>query len=100
MELKNHYLLGVRERRRLLNLNATYMASRLNVTPITYYRFERGERRVYLDYAVTIAAILGCALEDLGRFPTPEEALELMKRSHARRIAEVQGLNPDQEAIT
>jgi transcriptional regulator with XRE-family HTH domain len=76
---------SLRHRRQLLQLPATYFATRIGVTITTFNRFERGERRTYTDQALTIARLLGCSIEDLGRPVTPEEEIELFRRGVERK---------------
>lgn len=97
MLLKNHDLTGVRTRRQILGLSGTDMAKRLGCTPTTYFRYERGERRAYIDQGKAIASFLGCTIDELDREPTDEEQIALFKRAKVRRDAVAQGRNPDEE---
>lgn len=84
MELAQHTLMSARHRRQILDISAAAVATRIGVTVTTYNRFERGERRPYLDQALAIAKTLGCMVEDLGRPMTMDEELALIKEK-ARR---------------
>lgn len=82
MEMRDHPLMSARQRRQLLQLPATFIASRLGITVTSYNRFERGERRAYVDQAHVIAKALGCTVDDLARPLTVDEELELIRRKH------------------
>jgi transcriptional regulator with XRE-family HTH domain len=75
------------------------MAKRLGCTPTTYFRYERGERRVFLDQAKAIASFLACSIDELGTEPTDEEQLTLLKRAQIRRRAIELGDNPDDAEV-
>lgn len=74
-----HLLAGVRTRRQLLGIRAVDLAKRIAVTPTSYMRFERGERRIYLDKAVAIAKMLNCSLDELAIEPTLEQQVEMFR---------------------
>lgn len=99
MQLKNHPLASVRTRRQILGLSGADMAKRLGCTPTTYFRYERGERRVFLDQARAIASFLACSIDELGTEPTDEEQLTLLKRAQTRRRAIEQGISPDEAEV-
>jgi transcriptional regulator with XRE-family HTH domain len=82
--LVQHPLQGVRDRRTLLGLKAADFAKRLGMDIQSYYRLERGERRCYLDKALTIAKMLECTVHQLGELPDPNEAAELFKQGRQR----------------
>jgi transcriptional regulator with XRE-family HTH domain len=81
----HHPLEGVAERRRLLKIRLKDLASAIGVQPTSLSRFERGERRIYLDKAHTLARMLECSIEDLGRIPEGEEAARLFQRGEQLR---------------
>jgi transcriptional regulator with XRE-family HTH domain len=85
MELMTHPLSSVRTRRQLLDIPASQMAARLGCTVTTYNRFERGERRCYFDQAITIAAMLGCTLNELSGPISDEEQVRLFQLGQQRR---------------
>jgi transcriptional regulator with XRE-family HTH domain len=72
-ERPDHLLVGVRTRRQYLRVGVKELAERLNMTESSYRRFERGDRRPYLDQAITIAKMLNCTVEALGHLPTATE---------------------------
>lgn len=67
--LTNHPLSGIRNRRLIKDIPAETLAHKIGCTLAAYYRYERGERRIYLDKAIMLASLLDCTLEDLGRDP-------------------------------
>lgn len=99
MLVKDHPLTGVRTRRQILGVTAADMAQRLGCTPTTYSRYERGERRVFLDQAKTIATFLGCSIDELSREPTVDEQVELFKRAKIRQSGIEQGISPDDAEV-
>lgn len=89
MELERHVLMGARLRRQYANISADYMASQLGIKRTSYLRFERGERRPYLDHALRIAAVLGCTIDELTRVPTPDEVSDLYREAQRRKIVPI-----------
>lgn len=84
MLLENHPLVSARDRRQMLGIPAAQIAARIGITVTTYNRFERGERRAYLDHGHAIAKMLGCTVDDLARPLTMEDEIALIKEK-ARR---------------
>lgn len=82
-----HPLAGLKTRREMEHMRASDLARRIGVTTASYYRFERGERRIYLDKARAIASTLGCTVDALAHEPTPEEQVEAMHKGKASRPA-------------
>ena len=76
-----HLLQGVQTRRQMLKISAVDAAKALGMERASYYRLERGERRVYLDKALTLARLLGCTVYELAQEPTIEEQVEAFKRA-------------------
>jgi len=62
MDTRRHAL---RERRQRLGITQAELAARIGISPITYYRIERGLRVPPLDVAYRIAAELQADLHDL-----------------------------------
>jgi transcriptional regulator with XRE-family HTH domain len=81
----DHILSGLKPRRTLLDIKAVDIADRLGITLESYYRIERGQRRIYFDKAVTISRFTGISLEDLTREPTDEERVDLFKAGEHKR---------------
>jgi transcriptional regulator with XRE-family HTH domain len=79
----SHPLSGVRTRRKLCNITAANLAKYLSVHPNTYSRLERGERVISLPKAKTLAAILGCSVDDLEREPSLDEQIAYLRAQHA-----------------
>ncbi len=71
---------GLRWVREALGVSVRDVADRLRLTYTTVNRFERGERRMYLNQAVTVAGMFGVPVDMLTRRPTTDELLELNKR--------------------
>lgn len=88
MTLRDHPLAGVRTRRTLKGISAPTIAQRIGITTDYYYKYERGERRIYLDKALAIARTLECSVEDLGSEPNIDEQVEIFRQ---RRLAEIAG---------
>lgn len=89
MQLDDHYLVSARIRRQYLGLTADHMAHRLGIKRTSYLRFERGERRVYLDHAFAIAKELDCKVDDLARMPSPDEVRQLYVASQQNKITPI-----------
>lgn len=70
--------------REALGVKVTDVAKRLGLTAATYYRFERGQRRMYFDQAVAVAAMMNVPVGMFARPITTDEALEL----HHRRLTD------------
>jgi transcriptional regulator with XRE-family HTH domain len=81
-------LQNVKQRRQLLGLSAQEVAKRLGMNVQSYWRLERGERRIYLDKALILAQLLDCTVEQLGQLPTEDEIVSLVRRRQA--VATVQ----------
>jgi transcriptional regulator with XRE-family HTH domain len=64
MILKTHCLAGLRSIREQRGIEASELAAAIGVNLSSYYRFERGERRIYFDKAVLLARQLDCSLHD------------------------------------
>jgi transcriptional regulator with XRE-family HTH domain len=79
MTLPAHPLHGLRLRREMRGLKASQLAQRTGVDTASYYRFERGERRIYLDKALTLAHTLQCTVEQLGIEPTADEQVAALR---------------------
>jgi transcriptional regulator with XRE-family HTH domain len=82
MHISDHPLASLRHRRQLMDIPASQLATRIGCTVTTYNRYERGERRSFTDQAVTLAKMLGCTVEDLGRPITPEDEIAIIRRKH------------------
>jgi transcriptional regulator with XRE-family HTH domain len=80
-----HSLSGLKRVRTLLQFDPKRLADRIGIELNTYYRYERGERRIYLDKGATLAAMLEVPIEALMREPTPEEATILFARGEKRK---------------
>lgn len=79
MSEHTHLLTGLRARRVAQRLSAPQMAKVIGMTSTSYLRFERGERRVYLDKAVALARYLGCTIAQLAQEPTVDEQVEALR---------------------
>lgn len=77
MSLHHHPLSAVKTRRTVLDIKASDLAHILAIEPGSYSRIERGERRIYLDKAVRLAATLQCTVEQLAIEPTSEEKIAI-----------------------
>lgn len=71
----NHCLAGLKTARIRAGVNVSILADRIGVTVTTYYRYEAGQRRIYLDRAVVLASMLGCTVDDLTRAPGPDDTV-------------------------
>lgn len=69
----NHCLAGLRYARVRAGVDVRVLADRIGVTTTTYYRYEAGARRIYLDRAAALASMLGCTVDDLMRAPGPDD---------------------------
>jgi transcriptional regulator with XRE-family HTH domain len=92
-----HPLAGLRTIRLALGIHPKTLADRIGITISTYHRYERGERRIYLDKAIVLASTLGLPTTDhLSREPTPDEHLALLQRgAEHRRLVGVLGDEPE-----
>ncbi len=50
-------------------LRSEKLAAAIGVTVTTYYRYEAGARRLYLDKACVLADTMGISLDDIRRDP-------------------------------
>jgi transcriptional regulator with XRE-family HTH domain len=82
-----HHLQGVRAIRERLGISAQTVASELGVTVTSYYRFENGSRRIYIDKACKLADLLGISLETMRAAADPRR-LDGILMSLAPRIVE------------
>lgn len=64
-----HPLEGLKPARLRANLSASLCADRIGVTVQSYYRFEKGERRLYFDKACILADMIGVSLDELRKAP-------------------------------
>jgi transcriptional regulator with XRE-family HTH domain len=81
----SHPLSGLRDRRRLAGVTSSAIAARIGVDVNSYGRFERGERRCYLDKAIAIASMLNCTVEQLGHPPSIEERVDMFRAGEKHR---------------
>jgi transcriptional regulator with XRE-family HTH domain len=81
----DHTLAGLKPRRTLLGIRAQDIADRLGITLESYYRIERGQRRIHFDKAITISQFTGIKLDDLPRVPNDEERVDLFKAGERNR---------------
>lgn len=75
MHLQDHCLAGLKAIRERENIPAKDLAKAIGTNLASYYRFERGDRRIHFDRAVRLSKILNCSLYDFLTDPTiPERA--------------------------
>lgn len=68
---------GLRFRRLAAGKSAEDCAQLIGVTVNTYYRFEKGTRRLYYDKACLLADFLECSVEKFRIGPSRENAEQL-----------------------
>jgi transcriptional regulator with XRE-family HTH domain len=81
----DHVLAGLKPRRTLLGIKAADIATRIGVSVESYYRLERGQRRIYFDKAIAISSFTGISILDLTRVPTEDERVDLFKAGERAR---------------
>lgn len=93
-ELPNHPMFGARERRLLAGIKTIQAAKAIGVDPNTYGRYERGERRIYLDRARTLARLFNCTIDQLAQPLSIDEQLAIREAERQERAAEGAQLEP------
>lgn len=86
----------------MLRLKVADLAHAIGVEPTSYRRFERGERRIYLDKALILASQFNCTIEELSAPPTLDEKIAALKADEADRalLARVESSGLDPETLT
>lgn len=87
MVLRDHPLAGVRTRRQLKDIKAPALAKRLGVATEYFYKYERGERRLYLDKALALAKMLECTVEELGIEPSIDEQVAIFRQRKTEELS-------------
>ncbi len=77
-----HHLSGLKDRRTAMGISVATLASSIGVGLQSYYRYERGERGIGLGKAKTIARMLDCSVEDLGKDISLGERLRMAAAFH------------------
>lgn len=83
--MSDHLLRGLFTVRKLLGYTAEDCARRLAITPSSYSRHERGERRMYFDKVYHLAEYLGVPMELFTQHLTIDQRQELWLRGEKRR---------------
>lgn len=83
----SHQLHGLRPIRRFRRFQRNELADLIGVTPASYTRFERGERRIYWDKVTTLADRLGVRTDDFREPLTDDEAAALCDQRDKAAIA-------------
>lgn len=91
----DHLLRGLGTVRKLLGFTAEECAKRLAITPSSYSRHERGERRMYFDKVYYLAQYLGVPMELFTQELTIEQRQALWVRGEKRRELLGKGANAD-----
>lgn len=81
-------LAGLKYQRIRTNTDPQLLADAIGVALGSYYRYEKGTRRIYLDRAIALAKTIGCSVDDLTRAPTPD--------AMAAAAVELEGWEPDE----
>lgn len=73
--------------RHVRRAQVTELAHAIGTQPTSYSRFERGERRIYLDKAILLAKRLGVRVDDLTLVMDEEAAVALCAARDREAIA-------------